>query len=87
MPWIASGNRSAFVWSVMGSALEASKENQSWSLRYDTDWSKVPSGEIIAQACATLHNMYPGRFALGVGTGEAMNEAMFLPQGVAHRGR
>jgi coenzyme F420-dependent glucose-6-phosphate dehydrogenase len=33
---------------------------------------------VLAQAIATLDNMYPGRFELGVGTGEALNEAHFL---------
>ncbi|MFB6194566.1 MAG: LLM class flavin-dependent oxidoreductase [Haloplanus sp.] len=33
---------------------------------------------VLAQALATLDNMYPGRFELGVGTGEALNEAQFL---------
>jgi G6PDH family F420-dependent oxidoreductase len=33
---------------------------------------------IIAQASATLDNMYPGRFLLGVGAGEAVNETPFL---------
>lgn len=33
---------------------------------------------VFAQALATLDNMYPGRFELGVGTGEALNEEPFL---------
>jgi G6PDH family F420-dependent oxidoreductase len=33
---------------------------------------------VLAQALATLDNMYPGRFELGVGTGEALNEEPFL---------
>lgn len=33
---------------------------------------------LFAQAVATLDNMYPGRFNLGVGVGEALNEAHFL---------
>jgi coenzyme F420-dependent glucose-6-phosphate dehydrogenase len=33
---------------------------------------------ILAQQIATLDNMYPGRFNLGVGIGEALNEAHFL---------
>lgn len=33
---------------------------------------------VLAQALATLDNMYPDRFELGVGTGEALNEAQFL---------
>jgi coenzyme F420-dependent glucose-6-phosphate dehydrogenase len=36
---------------------------------------------IIGQAAATLDNMYPGRFQLGVGSGEAINEANFFPNG------
>jgi coenzyme F420-dependent glucose-6-phosphate dehydrogenase len=33
---------------------------------------------LLAQAIATLDNMYPGRFNLGVGVGEALNEAHFV---------
>lgn len=33
---------------------------------------------LLAQAVATLDNTYPDRFHLGVGTGEALNEAHFL---------
>jgi len=45
-------------------------------------WVTVPIGAryhpaIIAQAAATIDNMYPGRFLLGVGTGEALNERPF----------
>lgn len=45
-------------------------------------WVTVPTGAryhpaIIAQAAATLDNMYPGRVQLGVGTGEALNERPF----------
>jgi coenzyme F420-dependent glucose-6-phosphate dehydrogenase len=36
---------------------------------------------IIGHASATLDNMYPSRFLLGVGSGEAMSEAMFFPDG------
>jgi coenzyme F420-dependent glucose-6-phosphate dehydrogenase len=45
-------------------------------------WVTVPTGAryhpaIIAQATATIDNMYPGRIALGVGSGEALNERPF----------
>lgn len=33
---------------------------------------------VLAQALATLDNMYPGRFQFGVGVGEAVNEAPFV---------
>lgn len=32
---------------------------------------------VFAQSIATLDNMFPGRFELGVGVGEALNEAQF----------
>jgi len=35
---------------------------------------------LIAQAVATLDNMYPDRFHLGVGVGEALNEAHFVEE-------
>jgi len=45
-------------------------------------WVTVPIGAryhpaIVAQAAATLDNMYPGRLLLGVGSGEALNERPF----------
>ncbi|GAA0238067.1 LLM class flavin-dependent oxidoreductase [Haladaptatus pallidirubidus] len=36
---------------------------------------------LLAQGIATLDNMYPGRFNLGVGVGEALNESHFLDGG------
>ena len=78
MPWVHSGDRSAFVWSLLGSCLEATKKIKVGP------FVTTPIGgryhpAVIAQACATLDNMYPGRLTLGVGTGEAMNERPFLP--------
>jgi G6PDH family F420-dependent oxidoreductase len=77
MPWFHSGNRSSFVWSLLGSALEASQKIKVGP------YVTTPIGAryhplLVAQASATLDNMYPGRFVLGVGTGEAMNELPFL---------
>lgn len=77
MPWVHSGNKSSFVWSLMGSCLEATK-----AIRLGP-YVTTPIGAryhpaIIAQASATLDNMYPGRFILCVGTGEALNEAPFF---------
>ncbi len=75
-PWFHSGKKSAFVWSVLGVALE-----KTTTIKVGP-WVTVPIGAryhpaIVAQASATLENMYPGRFLLGVGTGEALNERPF----------
>ena len=77
MPWAHSSDRSSYVWSLMGACLEATKK-----IRLGP-YVTTPIGAryhplIIAQAAATLDNMYPGRFLLTVGTGEAMNEAPFF---------
>ncbi|MDA4130875.1 MAG: LLM class flavin-dependent oxidoreductase [Thaumarchaeota archaeon] len=78
LPWFHGGNQSSYVWSVMPVALEISKK-----VRIGPDVTSPIGGRyhpaIIAQAAATLDNMYPGRFVLGVGSGEAVNEARFFP--------
>ncbi|HEY8600798.1 MAG TPA: TIGR03557 family F420-dependent LLM class oxidoreductase [Thermomicrobiales bacterium] len=70
-PWTPSQGQSGFVWSWLG-ALGATTK-----LRFGT--GVTPPGPryhpaIIAQAAATLEQMYPGRFWLGLGAGEALNE-------------
>ena len=70
-PWVPSQGQSAFVWSWMG-ALGATT-----GLKFGT--GVTPPGyryhpAILAQAAATLEAMYPGRFYLGLGAGEALNE-------------
>ena len=75
-PWYHSGKRSGFVWSMMPVALDKT------STIKVGPWVTVPTGAryhpaIIAQAAATIDNMYPGRIILGVGTGEALNERPF----------
>jgi coenzyme F420-dependent glucose-6-phosphate dehydrogenase len=77
MPWFHTASRSAYVWSLMGACFQATKEIKIGP------YVTTPIGAryhpaIIAQASATLDNMYPGRFLLGVGAGEAMNETPFL---------
>ena len=71
-PWIDRQGNSAFVWSVIGGIAQA------------TERIRVGTGvtcplirihpAIVAQAAATCAVMMPGRFVLGVGTGENLNE-------------
>ncbi len=70
-PWTPRQGQSAFVWALLG-AIGATTR-----LRFGTGvtppgWRYHPA--IIAQAAATLEAMYPGRFYLGLGAGEALNE-------------
>jgi probable non-F420 flavinoid oxidoreductase len=69
-PWLDENGHSGFAWSWLGAALQAT------SLTFGT--VNAPGDRyhpaIIAQAAATLAEMYPDRFWLAVGTGEAINE-------------
>jgi coenzyme F420-dependent glucose-6-phosphate dehydrogenase len=71
-PWIDRQGESPFVWGVLG-AIAASTE----TLRVGTGVT-CPTMRthpaIIAQAAATAAALMPGRFFLGVGTGENLNE-------------
>ena len=71
-PWIDKQGESPFVWGVLGAIAEA------------TDTLKVGTGvtcptirihpAIVAHAAATAAELMPGRFFLGIGSGEHLNE-------------
>src|ERR671923_2294228 len=71
-PWLDQQGQSPFVWSVIGAIAHATQR-----LRLGTGVT-CPSMRlhpaIVAQAAATVGAMMPGRFFLGVGTGERLNE-------------
>ena len=71
-PWVDAQGHSPFVWSVIGGIAGATER-----IRLGTGVT-CPTVRIhpaiIAQAAATSAVMMPGRFFLGVGTGEALNE-------------
>lgn len=77
MPWIHTGGKSVFIWSLLASSLERTN----W-IHMGPDVTCPIGGRfhpaIVAQAAATLDSMYPGRVMLGVGSGEAVNEARFI---------
>ena len=73
-PWIDRQGASPFVWSVIG-GIAATTE-----LRVGTAVTCPlirTHPAIVAHAAATSAAMMPGRFYLGVGTGEALNEHIF----------
>ena len=80
LPWIHNQNKSAFVWSVMASALDRTERIKVGPIVTSPIGGRYHP-VIIGQAAATLDNMYPERFQLGVGSGEAINEANFFPNG------
>jgi coenzyme F420-dependent glucose-6-phosphate dehydrogenase len=71
-PWVDKQGQSPFVWSVIGAISQVTSR-----LRLGTGVT-CPTVRIhpaiIAQAAATAASMMPGRFFLGLGSGENLNE-------------
>lgn len=71
-PWVDQQGHNPFVWSVIGGIAQTTRR-----LRVGTGVTcpimRIHPA-IIAQAAATAAAMMPGRFFLGVGTGEHLNE-------------
>jgi G6PDH family F420-dependent oxidoreductase len=71
-PWIDQQGESPFVWGVIGGIAQATER-----LRLGTGVTcpliRIHPA-IVAQAAATAQSMMEGRFFLGVGTGENLNE-------------
>jgi coenzyme F420-dependent glucose-6-phosphate dehydrogenase len=71
-PWVDAQGHSPFVWSTLGgiaratSGLEVGTGVTCPMIRYHP--------AIVAHAAATVGSMMPGRFFLGLGTGENLNE-------------
>jgi len=80
LPWVHNQNKSAFVWSVMPLALDRTKKIKVGPVVTSPIGGRYHPA-IIGQAAATIDNMYPGRFQLGVGSGEAVGETRFFPNG------
>ena len=71
-PWSERQGHSGFAWSWLGSALQATP------LSFGTVCAPGQRYHpaVIAQAGATLAEMYPERFWLALGSGEALNETI-----------
>jgi coenzyme F420-dependent glucose-6-phosphate dehydrogenase len=71
-PWVSQQGESPFVWSTLGGVAQATDDIPVGigvvcpTMRYHP--------AIVAQASATVASMFDGRFFLGVGTGELLNE-------------
>jgi coenzyme F420-dependent glucose-6-phosphate dehydrogenase len=71
-PWIERHPHSPFVWAVIGGIAQATERLELGTGVTCPTMRIHPA--IIAQAAATAAAMMPGRFFLGVGTGENLNE-------------
>jgi coenzyme F420-dependent glucose-6-phosphate dehydrogenase len=71
-PWIDKQGHSGFVWSTLGGIAQATSSIRVWT-GVTCPMIRIHPA-IIAQAAASVATMMPGRFSLGVGSGENLNE-------------
>src|SRR5918992_1400453 len=71
-PWIDRQGHSSFVWNVIGGIAQAT-ERLRLGTRVTCPTIRIHPA-IVAQAAATAAALMPGRFFLGVGSGENLNE-------------
>ncbi|MGH7266965.1 MAG: TIGR03557 family F420-dependent LLM class oxidoreductase [Candidatus Rokuibacteriota bacterium] len=71
-PWTDSQGQSPFVWGVLGAVAQATERLRAGTGVTCPTIRTHPA--IIAHAAATAAALMPGRFLLGVGTGENLNE-------------
>ncbi|HLM65936.1 MAG TPA: TIGR03885 family FMN-dependent LLM class oxidoreductase [Longimicrobium sp.] len=72
-PWTGAQGHSGFAWSWLGAALQATSLSFG-AVTVPGGWRYSPA--IIAQAAATLAEMFPGRFWIAPGSGELLNEGI-----------
>jgi G6PDH family F420-dependent oxidoreductase len=74
-PWVPQQGNSSFVWSVLGGIAQATQRVSVGTGVTCPIMRFHPA--LTAQAAATVAAMMPGRFFLGLGTGEYLNEHIF----------
>jgi probable non-F420 flavinoid oxidoreductase len=73
-PWASSQGHSGFAWAWLGAALQATERLSFGVISVPGGWRYSPV--VLAQAIATLGQMFPGRLPwVAFGSGQAMNEA------------
>jgi coenzyme F420-dependent glucose-6-phosphate dehydrogenase len=69
-PWLEENGHSGFAWSWLGAAMQATSTTFGTVCAPGDRYHPA----VIAQASATLAEMFPDRFWLALGSGEAVNE-------------
>ncbi len=82
-PWSERQGNSGYAWSWLGAAMQATK--LSFGVASAPGWRYHPT--VLAQAGATLSQMFPDRFWMAMGSGEAMNEHIVGEQWPSKRER
>lgn len=71
-PWLAAQGHSPYAWSVLGAVAHATERVE--LMTYVTCPTMRYHPAVVAQKAATLQLLADGRFILGVGSGENLNE-------------
>ncbi|MEU6623902.1 LLM class F420-dependent oxidoreductase [Streptomyces litmocidini] len=71
-PWLAEQGHAPYAWSVLGAAAQATSDIPLMTLVTCPTFRYHPA--VIAQKAATLQLLSEGRFRLGLGSGENLNE-------------
>jgi G6PDH family F420-dependent oxidoreductase len=77
-PWFHDGGRAPFAWSWLPLALERTISIPTGVFVTPPMYRYHPL--VVANAVATIDELFPGRFLMGVGTGERMNEHPFVDE-------
>jgi G6PDH family F420-dependent oxidoreductase len=74
-PWTPQQGHAGFSWSWLGAVLQATRRLSVSTITIPGGWRYSPV--VLAQAAATLAEMFPGRLPwIALGSGEAVNEAV-----------
>src|SRR5919108_5423661 len=71
-PWLSSQGHSPYAWSVLGAVAHATEQVGLYT--YVTCPTMRYHPVVVAQKAATVQILADGRFTLGVGSGENLNE-------------
>jgi coenzyme F420-dependent glucose-6-phosphate dehydrogenase len=84
-PWVDEDSASGFVWTWLGAAAARASRIELVTTVTAPLFRYHPA--VIAQAAATVDRLSEGRFVLGVGTGDAINDAPLGAQRIKYRER
>jgi G6PDH family F420-dependent oxidoreductase len=71
-PWLASQGHAPYAWTVLGAAAQATRRIP--LMTYVTCPTTRYHPAVVAQKAATMQLLSQGRFRLGLGSGENLNE-------------